>query len=93
MSKTTGFPGRNALSPQRGGWQGGVKNARFTGKTQFKAVKGGQFGAHFGRNRASSGAFESESREFERECDQKRPHVAQWKLIEDSCTKSASHPH
>src|SRR5690242_12479259 len=25
MSKTTGFPGRNALSPKRGGWQGGSK--------------------------------------------------------------------
>ena len=58
---------------RKGGVAGGVKNARFSGKTQFKAVKRGLFRAHFGPNRASLGAFESESREFERECDQIGP--------------------
>ena len=59
---------------RKGGVAGGVKNAESSGNTRFKVVKPGQFRAHFGRNRASLGAFESESCEFERGSDQKRPH-------------------
>ena len=56
------------------GVAGGVKNAEFSGKTQFEVVKGGQFGAHFGQNRASSGAFEFILIKFERKSGPKRPH-------------------
>ena len=52
MSKTTGFPGRNTLSPKRGGWQGGVKNGKSLGKY---AVQSGQ-------TRSISSAFWSKSR-------------------------------
>ena len=41
MSKTTGFPGRNAISPQRGGWQGGsnMQNSReIRGSKRSKGV-------------------------------------------------------
>ena len=44
--------------PLKGGVAGGVKNADSSGKTRFKVVKPGLFRAHFGPNRASSGAFE-----------------------------------
>src|SRR4029078_8400702 len=60
--------------PLKGGVAGGVKNARFSGKTRFKVVKPGQFRAHFGRNRASSGAFEFILIESVFESGPKRPH-------------------
>ena len=51
---------------RKGGVAGGVKNAKFSGKTRFKVVKGGQFErilvgivrvwAHLSQNRASSSA-------------------------------------
>ena len=50
------FQGGTPFSP-KGGVAGGVKNARFSGKTRFKVVKPGPFRAHFGPNRASFGAF------------------------------------
>ena len=74
MSKTTGFPGRTRLLPKTGGVAGGSKNAVSPGKTRFKVVKPGQFGAHFGSNRASLGAFASVRIESVLESDPKRPH-------------------
>ena len=59
---------------RKGGWQGGVKNAEFSGNTRFKVVKPGQFGAHFGQNRASLGAFEFILIESVLESGPKRPH-------------------
>ena len=56
---------------RKGGVAEGVKNAEFSGNTRFKVVKRGQFGAHFGPNRASLGAFEFILIESERECDPK----------------------
>ena len=61
---------------RKGGVAGGVKNAESSGKTRFKAVKGGLFRAHFGPNRASSGAFERILIESVRESGPKRPHAS-----------------
>jgi hypothetical protein len=62
---------------------GGVKNAKSPGKTRFKVVKPGQFGAHFGRNRASLGAFELVLIESVLESGPKRPHQPEMELRYD----------
>ena len=59
---------------RKGGVAGGDKNAESSGNMRFKVVKGGQFGAHFGRNRASLGAFEFILIESVLESGPKRPH-------------------
>jgi hypothetical protein len=58
---------------EKGGVGGGGQKFRISRKTQFKVVRGGQFGAHFGPNRASLGAFELVLIESKRESDRKRP--------------------
>ena len=73
MSKTTRFPGRNAISPKRGGGRGGQK-CRILGENAIQSGQTRSFGAHFGRNRASLGAFERILIESMLESGPKRPH-------------------
>ena len=71
--KQRDFQGGLDFDEKGGGGRGGSKMQNPPGKTRFKVVKGGPFGAHFGPNRASLGAFEFILIESERESDQKRP--------------------
>ena len=74
MSKTTGFPGRNTLSPQRGGWQGGSKMQNSRGKRTSKRSQAVYFErilvqiarvqAHLSQNRVSPSAIVTKKDHF-----------------------------
>ena len=76
MSKTTGFPGRNAIFPKRGGWQGGSKMQDSRGKRGSKWSNPVHFErilVQIVRVRARLSAFSSNPM---RKSGPKRPHGA-----------------
>ena len=82
MSKTTGFPGRNALSPKRGGWQGGSKMQNPREKRGSKWSNP----VHFERilvQIREFGAFEFVLIESVLESGPKRPHQPEMELHYD----------